>query len=202
MRRDHDPMAEPILPGEEPGPELLLAVRRGDAGAIDRWFRTEHPVVFRLCFGFLAERAEAEDTAQDTMLHLLDHLGAWDPARPYPPWRDAVVLNRCRDRLRRSTLRRSKELVAASEAKLDHLPDPTSNLERAEVERVLRSALASLSPREREAFVLRDLEGRATSHVAETMGVEEASVRSLLTLARRRLRGLIGARMGLEGDPR
>ena len=49
-------------------------------------------------------------------------------------------------------------------------------------------ALEALSEREREAFVLRDLEGLSTQDTADAMGVGASTVRSLLTLARRRLR--------------
>ena len=43
--------------------------------------------------------------------------------------------------------------------------------------------------------MLRDLEGRPTDETAASMGVSASSVRSLLTLARRRLRGLLGPRL-------
>lgn len=173
----------------------LPAVLAGEPDAIDAWYRWEHPRVHRLCFGFLADPAEADDLAQDAMLHLLDHLPRWDRRRPYAAWRNAVVLNRCRDRLRRLAARRRAEDGAAAERLPARLPAPDAEAQRSEVRAILAEALGALSPREREAFVLRDLEGCATDAVAEAMGVAPSSVRSLLTLARRRLRGLLGERL-------
>ncbi len=175
----------------------------GQAEAVDAWFRVEHPEVHRLCFGFLADAAEAEDLAQDAMVHLLDRLESWDPERSYRGWRNTVVLNLCRDR-RRRTAARERAHAQAAEARLavEHgvLPDPSVELERAEVQRVLRESLAALSPREREAFVLRDLEELATAEVAAMLGVSAGTVRSLLTLARRRLRRILGERLpGVAG---
>jgi RNA polymerase sigma-70 factor (ECF subfamily) len=195
---DPFPMASP-----EALRTTVRGVLEGSAEAIDAWFRAEHPEVYRLCFGFLADAAEAEDLAQDAMLHLMDRLEAWDGARSYRGWRNAVVLNLCRDRRRRNAAR-ERAHARAAEARLaaepGALPDPGSEMERAEVQRVLADSLAALTPREREAFVLRDLEGLPTARVAETLGVTEGTVRSLLTLGRRRLRGILAERLpGVAG---
>ncbi len=193
---------------EDPPPSeaTLRAAARGEAEAVDRWYRAELPPVYRLCFGVLADAAEAEDLAQDAMLHLLDRLArSYDPARPWRAWRDAVVLNLARDRLRRIEARSRAEAASAELAAGTALPDPADAARASEVQSLLERALAALSPREREAFVLRDLEGRSTAEVAEGMGVEPASVRSLVTLARRRLRRLLGSRLptvGVEGESR
>ena len=197
MTRPHPPS---LPSSEEPPAPDLDAVARGEPGAVDAWFRREHPEVYRLCLGFLADPAEAEDVAQDAMLHLLDHMDERDPGRPWRAWRNTLVLNRCRDRLRRAAARGRAEHAAAEAALPDRLPDPVVAAESGEVRAVLTAALGSLSPREREAFVLRDLEGVSTAEAARALGVGESTVRSLLTLARRRLRNLLGERLpGLAG---
>ena len=173
-----------------------------DPGALDAWFRAEHPSVWRICFGLLADAAEADDLAQDAMLHLHDHLEAWDPERPYGTWRNAVVANLCRDRLRRLATRRTAERVAAEQGLPDRLPRPDDEASAAEVREVLRKALGSLTEREREVFVLRELQGVATRDTATALGITESTVRSLLTLARRRLRKLLGELVGdVVGGP-
>ena len=73
---------------------------------------------------FLAHRAEAEDVAQDAMLRILEKLPEFDLTRPYRPWRTTLVLNRCRDRLRRSEARRGAEEKAALARTESVLPDP------------------------------------------------------------------------------
>ncbi len=193
--RAYPPRAMESAP--EPPPGLIAAVRAGEAEALDRWYRGEHPRVWKLCLGFLADRAEADDVAQEAMLHLFDRLDDWDPGRPWSAWRNTVVLNLCRDRVRRRAARRRAEDRAAEAGFPDRLPDPARAAEGGEVAEVLRAALAELTPREREAFVLRELEGLATGEVAAQLGVGESTVRSLLTLARRRLRGLLAPRLGI-----
>jgi len=192
-------MSTPPSEAGSPVPELLRAVQAGAPEAVDAWFRAEHPEVYRLCFGFLAHAADAEDVAQESMLHLLERLADWDSARSYRAWRTTLVLNRCRDRLRRAEARRTAEESAAEVRAESPLPDPGDALQHAEVEAVLALGLRALPPREREAFVLRDLEGLDTADVARTLAITESSVRSLVTLARRRLREVLGTRLTLEG---
>ncbi len=185
-----------------PGLALLRGAASGEPEAVDAWFRGEHPDVYRLCFGFLADAAEAEDVAQDAMLHLLDKLEGWDPDRPYHAWRDTVVLNLCRDRMRRNAAR-SRAHSGAAEAREQRDEDcehpsrsePVEELERREVQAILTASLADLTPREREVFVLRDLEERSTREVSDCLAVTESTVRTLLTLARRRLRGILADRL-------
>jgi len=181
---------------------LVQAVLSGSADALERWYRSEHPEVYRLCVGFLADVAEAEDAAQDAMLHLHDRLSQWDTSGHWRAWRDAVVLNHCRDRLRRKAARERAHLRAVREGPVSAgvLPDPSEELERAEARAALEAALAELPPREREAFVLRDLEQLTTAETARLLEIEPGSVRSLLTLARRRLRGLLGERLPNVGE--
>ncbi|MFQ5749539.1 MAG: RNA polymerase sigma factor [Planctomycetota bacterium] len=180
------------------GPDLqslAAAVRAGNAEALNAWFRLEHPRVFRLCFGFLADHAEAEDLAQDAMLHLHDRLAAWDPGRSYRTWGTAVVLNLCRDRLRRLQARRRAEDAARERPIPLRLPRPAETAQRNEVRAVLAGVLGRLTPREREVFVLHDLEETPAKEVSAALGITPATVRSILSLARRRLRALLGDRL-------
>jgi len=184
-------------PKPVPTDELEAEIRSligGDSAALDRWYRREHPVVWRLCLGFLADANDAEDLAQEAMLKLHDRLDRWDPTRPYPQWRNSVVLNLCRDKRRRHEARRRVEHDAAQVSGEARLPDPSHELEQDELRALLRRALTVLSEREREAFVLRELEGVSSHDAAELMGIAESSLRSLLTLARRRLREFLAHR--------
>ena len=52
----------------------------------------------------------------------------------------------------------------------------------------LRAALSLLTSKQREALVLRELEGRSYSEIATTLGVTESAVETLLFRARRAVR--------------
>ena len=174
---------------------LIDLVIQGEAEALDTWYRREHPHVFRVALGFLARWEEAEDLSQDAMLHLLDHLDAWDQKRPFRAWRNTVVANLCRDRLRRIAARGKAEKGAGAQPPQQRLPTPVDHADQGEIRSILIEALGELTDREREVFVLRDLEGCPASEAAVALDIGESTVRSLLSLARRRLRKLLGPRL-------
>lgn len=189
-------------PADERPDDLARAVLGGSAQALDRWYRAEHPRVWRLCLGMLADRAEADDLTQDALLHMLDKLSQWDRSRPWAAWRNSLVLNLCRDRLRRGAARaRAEERAAAARERDDlpaRLPDPLRAASSSELAEIVSAALSRLTLREREAFVLVELEGATTADAAAALEVGESTVRSLVTLARRRLRALLGPRLAAD----
>lgn len=187
------PKAPPAI-----SPGILQQAARRQPEAQDAWFRADYPCVYRLCLGFLANAAAAEELAQDAMIHLLDRLDRWNPTLPYQAWRTTVVLNLCRDHLRRQDARNRAEDLLQIQPVRQPLPDPQDLAAGRELQMVVTHALAQLPPREREAFVLHDLEHRPTSEVAAVMDITPGSVRSLLTLGRRRLRGILGPALAMD----
>lgn len=182
-------MSNPI---PESWPTLIDRLCAGQPEALDVWYRREWPAVYRLCLGFLADHSAAEDAAQDAMLRLADRLQIDGPGLvDYEKWRTTVVLNLCRDALRRRARRDRAESEPPPHLAERTLPDPHDLAAQAEVRASLQSALKQLTEREREAFVLRDLQGLSTDEAASAMQIAASSVRSLLTLARRRLRTVL-----------
>jgi RNA polymerase sigma-70 factor (ECF subfamily) len=186
----------------DPNADLMHRAARGEAEAVDAWFRAEHAPVYRVCLGILGDADAAADVAQDAMLHLLDRLDRYDPERPWRAWRDAVVVRLCRDRLRRGAARARAERAGGMDALAAReraQAAPGAGLAAREMRDLVAEALRILSEREREAFVLRDLEELSTADVALAMGVGASTVRSLLTLARRRLREHLAPRLAEPG---
>ena len=192
---------DPLAPDAAPIDPLVAAAARGDSHAIARLYEREHPIVWRLCLGFLADRHDADDAAQDAMLRLVDQLGRFDPRRNFATWRNSVVLNLCRDRLRRRDARVRAESDAAAFELPAPLPSPLDAVQQVEVRTLVTASLSHLTPREREIFVLHDLEGTSAKEVAALLNVAPSTVRVLLMTARRRLRELLAPRLALPLRP-
>jgi RNA polymerase sigma-70 factor (ECF subfamily) len=69
--------------------------------------------------------------------------------------------------------------------------DPQQQTVAEERRRVLHLSLRMLSEKEREALVLRDLEGLSTEEVARLLGSSEATVRSQISKARVKVKGFV-----------
>lgn len=150
------------------------------------------PLAFRVAQRMLRDPAEAEDVAQEAMLRLWRAAPGWQAGTAkVSTWLYRVVVNLSTDRLRR---RHSVPLDAAPEPE-DGRPGADEGLIEADRTAALEAALQTLPERQREAVVLRHLEGLANPEIAEIMGVGVEAVESLTARGKRGLmRALAGRR--------
>lgn len=144
------------------------------------------------------DRAEAEDVAQEAMLRLWRIAPDWRRGEArVTTWLYRVVTNLCTDRLR-SGRRRAAPMG-------DDLPDAPDDSPGAEARMVqaarlaaLDAALAALPDRQREAVVLRHIEGLSNPEIAAVMGIGVEAVESLTARGKRALTAALqGRRDGL-----
>ena len=150
-------------------------------------------LVLRTAQRLLLSEADAQDAAQEVFLKLHRFASKFDESRDLRPWLYRMTVNVCHDLRRKRKLDLALENVpqrAASE------PTPEERWSSEERRQMLFSALAALSDREREAIVLRDLEGLTTAEVGEAMGTTEATVRSQIAMGRAKLKDYVAGRMG------
>ena len=148
----------------------------------------------------LRDRAEAEDVAQEAMLRLWRIAPEWRQGEAkVSTWLYRVVSNLCTDRLRR-----------ARTTPLDTVPDPedgapgvVAGMIDADRARALDDALATLPDRQRQAVVLRHLEGLTNPEIALVMDIGVEAVESLTARGKRSLAAALAGRreeLGYEGD--
>jgi len=135
----------------------------------------------------LRDHAEAEDAVQDAMMRLVRHYGR----RPEEEWRPLfyrILGNRITDFQRRRKVRRAVVAIWSGGGD-EHAPDPLEIavdpsgrpdevLEGEELLARIAAVLASLSRRQREAFLLRNFEGLDVAQAAVAMGCSEGSVKT------------------------
>ncbi|MFT3689075.1 RNA polymerase sigma factor [Paenirhodobacter sp.] len=175
---------------------LLGLYGNGDRGAARLLTERFAPLAFRVAQRMLNDRAEAEDVAQEAMLRLWKIAPGWRPGEAkVSTWLYRVVTNLATDRLRR---RRGVGLDEAPEVEDDALSalDRMIETDRA---RALELALAQLPARQRQAVVLRYLEGMSNPEIAEAMETGVEAVESLTARGKRRLAALLSGRRGELG---
>jgi RNA polymerase sigma-70 factor (ECF subfamily) len=111
-------------------------------------------------------------------------------------WLDRIVVNECRDRLRRRRVSRAIEAVGAVGADSMAPPDAMETSERA----ALRDALALLALDHRIVVVLRYLLDLPVDDIARRTGVPAGTVKSRLHHALRQLRAAFDAAARLDSD--
>lgn len=179
---------------------LLAQYSQGDAAAARALTARLTPRVFGHAVRVLGDRAEAEDVAQDAMMRLWKVAPDWRMGEAkVSTWLYRVTANLCTDRLRR---KRGVGLNEVDEP-LDPSPSVTDQLQTRERMNALQAGLQTLPERQRQAVILRHIEGLANPEIAEILEISTEAVESLTARGKRALaQALAPARkkLGYEDD--
>ena len=173
--------------------QLVRDAKAGDVASFERIVILHECLVLRVAQRILLNGEDAKDAAQEVFIRLHRTLSRFDEEKDLGPWLYRLTVNVCRDLLRRGKRNVPLDIVSDS---ADATPDPEQSAVAAQQYRMVLDALRELSPREREAVVLRDLEGRSTGEVAEILGSSETTVRSQLSTGRTKMKNYVTARLG------
>jgi len=177
---------------------LLAAYGSGDRQAARALTLRLTPPMMGYAARVLRDRTEAEDVVQEAMLRLWKLAPDWRQGEAkVTTWLYRVVTNLCTDRLRK---KRGLALDAIAEP-----ADSAASVEAMMIEdtrqRALQDAIAQLPDRQRQAVILRHIEGLANPEIAQTMGLSVEAVESLTARGKRALaRALAGRRAELGYD--
>jgi RNA polymerase sigma-70 factor (ECF subfamily) len=104
-------------------------------------------------------------------------------------WLFRIVANLCKDHVR--SPRREDVSMTVVGGALRSTADPSSDAEGSEIRTKVWGALDTLTPEQREAFVLKHVEGRSYEEIAAVMDLSVASLKMRVHRAREALRGLL-----------
>jgi len=169
--------------------DLIRRSQAGDLQAFEILVREKRNQVFRIARQILGDEEEAKDIAQLVFIRLWQTLGRFSEGGSFNAWLHRITVNLSIDCARR---RRGRAQVEAREPTIldgARAEGGTSRSEMAkgEVQRVFQELAARLSPRQRAAFVLREIEGFSTEEVSEMLGMRMSTVRNHVHAARQTL---------------
>jgi len=186
-----------------PDEALLVLYANGDPAAARVLTLRLTPRILGFAGRMLGDRAEAEDVAQEAMLRLWRVAPDWrrDEAQ-VATWLYRVASNLCTDRLRARKRRAAAALDDAPDV-ADAAPGVEAALIAGDRMRALEAALAALPERQRQAVVLRHIEGLTNPDIARVMDIGVEAVESLTARGKRALTALLAgqrAELGYEDD--
>ncbi len=186
---------------DQPDEDLLVLYAKGDAKAARVLAARLTPKVLGHAFRLLNDRAEAEDVAQEAMLRLWKVAPQWEAGRAQvTTWLYRVVANLCTDRLRKR--RRSVAIDEAPEI-IDDTPGVEDQMANHARMTALREALNELPDRQKQAVILRHIEGLQNPEIAQIMDISTEAVESLTARGKRALKSVLGPRkeeLGIGND--
>lgn len=163
---------------------LLARYAGGDAAAARLLVARLTPVVYRHATRVLGDRAEAEDVTQEALIRLWKIAPDWQPGTAkVTTWLFRVTANLCTDRLRK---RRGVGLDEIAEP-TDPTPGVEAQLQTKSRMDALQAGLLQLPERQRQAVILRHIEGLANPEIAQILDISTEAVESLTARGKRAL---------------
>ena len=146
--------------------------------ALDRLYRTHSSSIYRYALSLVGNHVDAEDLTQTTFLNAYRALTHGQiPLAPHA-WLRQITSNAFRQHVRHDS-RRPREVQLHDDSLSSSSIDPVLLLTE------LRAGFEALTPAQRTALVMRELEGRPTEEIAERLSLSPTAVDTLISRARR-----------------
>ncbi len=210
-------MGNPVIPSRvetrssaeeaEPG-SLEALIRRAQGGyreAFDGLLVRYESRALSIARQMGLSREDAQDVAQEAFLKLFRYIRKFRNGESFTNWFYRIVVHAVYDHLRhqqQADVSLDGEARAQAEDLVDGSLLPQEALEVRQKRRQIQACLRSLAPKERAAFVLRDLQGLDTRTVARALRVSQVTVRRHASNARRKIRARLERQFPdlFEGD--
>ena len=185
--------------------QLMERFQGGDADAFTRLFRRHQAWLINYIFGFVKDRDNAEDLAQETFIRVDKAADTYQPGRAsFKAWLRTIAkrlsLNHIRDRKRRDRHMVDNFVSTGSgdgdadvfdlieNAPADPSYQPEVALEREESSEILWNAILAMPEKHRTLIILRDMEGRSYEEISEILGLSLGTTKSRINRARHKLK--------------
>ncbi len=164
----------------------------GDLGAFYTQHRTElHAHASRV----LKDSIKAEEITQDALIKFMLAAPELESDEHALSYLHRTIENLCIDLFRLEGRRPNLVVIDDAQAEVEaawqNNGDHSAAISAAEDAAIIRQALALLSPAERAALVMWEMEGRSTEEIAAELGIKESAVRHTVSRARASLRKVL-----------
>ena len=167
---------------------IVARVLGGDVDAYALLVARYRPRLSRYAVRMLGDREDAQEALQDAFIRAYRALSRCDDPERFGSWLFSILVNRCRTAGARAT-RRSRTFVSDEAAA--HVAVDDQRAEQAAMREEIERALAQLDPDQREAFLLKHVEGLSYEEIAELTGAGVSALKMRVKRACDRLRGLL-----------
>ncbi len=174
--------------------ELIARILGGESEPYALLVSRYQGMLYRHALGMVLQEDAAADLVQDSFIKAYTSLEqCQDPAR-FKAWIFRIVSNRCKDYLKNR--RRQTVPLEEDTALTSSRDDPEFGLERQELQAAVNRALAALPEAQREAFLLKHVEGHSYEEMAALLDASVSALKMRVLRAREalqaQLRELVG----------
>lgn len=194
---------------DDPGARLMVAWTGGDESAFDGLVEAYSGQVYALLTRFLGRHSSREDLVQEVFLRVIRARDRYEPRARFTTWLYRIVYNLCVNETQRSSGRDHVSIernpagpgqpdVGPPEIFDERAVGPSESMERADLVRQVRAAIADLPESQRMALVLAKYHEMPYTEIAGVLGSSEKAIKSLIHRARETLRATLAPLLAEE----
>jgi RNA polymerase sigma-70 factor (ECF subfamily) len=172
-----------------PDEALIARIAGGDRLAMQVLYARHHVRVYRFVLRLVRNEATAEDLISEVFLDVWRQAGKFEGRSAVSTWILSIARFKALSALRRRSEEELDEQKAAAIA--DHADDPEATLAKKDKGEVLRQCLTALSAEHREVIDLVYYHEKSVEEVAAIVGIPEATVKTRMFYARKKLSELL-----------
>lgn len=180
--------------------ELLLVekARGGNVQSFSALVRLYEERAIHLAYSFLGNMEDARDAAQEAFVKAYENLRSFKRHSRFSTWLYRIVINHCKDFLRKKKVRRhvtASAILNEEGEEIDPVenvaakdPGALRNLVNREIGETIHSALKTLPFQQKSVFAMRYLEGMSLEEIAQTLELSEGAVKAHLWQAGQKMK--------------
>jgi RNA polymerase sigma-70 factor (ECF subfamily) len=170
---------------------LITGCQSGDLSAFTELFHRCEGRAYRLAVTILRNTGDAEDVIQDVFLRIFRQIGGYRGDANFQTWLTAIIVNACRDRLRRQKIRRTIPLEWLRGNAIRDDTNPADEAEKRWELQTLWGIVNRMEDKYRLPMILFYHEGLTADEVGQVLKLPTHTVYTRLNAARQKLRTAI-----------
>ena len=177
--------------------EIIRSVLRGNVNDFEKLVTAYEKNVYNIALRMVGDPDDAAEMTQETFIKAYRALSSFRGDSKFSSWLYRIASNVCLDFLRSRSRHPQVSLSTVDEddRATFELPDMRQNPEEQLMKKLgmeaVRRGLEQLPEQQRQILVLRELGGLSYAELAQTLGLEEGTVKSRIFRARKRLCALL-----------
>ncbi|MFH1784395.1 MAG: RNA polymerase sigma factor [bacterium] len=185
-------------PGQASDDALVARLKEGYEDAFEALVERYKKRAYYFAYGMLSNHEDAEDVSQEAFVRVYKHIDSFREKASFKTWLYRIIINLCRSNLRKRYLvskfsfnfRQKNEMTDEVEKTLETAvtdthweSDPLKSTANKQLQKAIHNAISTLSVKQKEAFVLKHMQGMKISEIADMLGCAEGTVKAHISRA-------------------
>jgi RNA polymerase sigma-70 factor (ECF subfamily) len=183
----------------DPDVQLMLRVKDGDEAAFGKLVAAYQDRLINIFVNLVGNEEAAQDLTQELFLRIYRARHGYEPNAKFSTWVYRIATNLASNSRRTKGRRKEVQLKASESGPMGTRPAerlladksalmPTRQLDKRELQQLVREAMETLNDRQKMAVLLHKFEDLSYTDIGEAMEMSPQAVKSLLSRARENLR--------------